>query len=133
MSWREAVNTPAVRRLLGLAVLCVILIVGGRLFLANPMKVDTVYELGPDARSLRGLTVSYYRLDQTGRATDLVLRKRYNYGAAGAPENENHLLRLKRGRYELQAVLEREGRPPQTVTRKVDIDTDTQLLRIPLQ
>jgi hypothetical protein len=130
MSWRDAFLSSAVRRLLALGLLCVLLIIGGRLFVRGPVTVEVVYELGRDARDVRGLTVTY-RLVEQGAGPDgvIVLRKRINFPVGGAPENEAHRVRLARGSYGLVLEVERPT-GTRTLERAVHIRGEGDVIRV---
>src|SRR5512136_2705780 len=129
MGLRETLQAPAVRRLVGLALLCALILLGGRLLLRGPVAVDGVYELGPEARDTSGLVVTYRLADVDGGAGPIALRKRYNYGRTGAPSEERHRVRLSRGTYDLEIVVERST-GAETCARRVEIHGEDQVLRV---
>lgn len=136
MSLREQFQTPLFKRLLGLALLVALIMIGGRLLLENRVTVEVVYELGPTAPAVRGLVVTYRRVTEGegGRPQvgPMELRKRYNYQTAGAPENEHHTVRLKPGRYQVDIVVERTT-GTQTFRRTIDIRSNDEVIRIDAQ
>jgi hypothetical protein len=129
MGLRESFQSPAVRRLVGLALLCSLLILGGRLLVRGPVTVDGVYELGPEARGVGGLVVTYRLAGADGGTGPMALRKRYNYGREGAPSEEHHRVRLAPGTYDLEIVVERPA-GPETFTRRVEIHGDGAVMRV---
>ncbi|HEY3351762.1 MAG TPA: hypothetical protein VGQ83_00815 [Polyangia bacterium] len=131
MGLRELAQTHLAKRLLGLALLCGIIILGGRLLLRPPVSIDVVYELGPGARSVQSLTATYQAApaQEGGAPGRMVLRKRYNYGAAGAPENEHHGARIPRGTYAVTIAVERAG-GTETFTRTVTVNGEGDIIRI---
>jgi hypothetical protein len=134
MSLRDVLQSRRVRRLLGLALLCGLILLGGRLLLNEPVKLNVVYEIGTAAPGVRALVATYRRVDPgTGAAVgDVVLRKRYNYPEAGAPPEEPHQVKLKRGPYALEVTLETTT-GPRTITRPIELRGDGDVVRLPLQ
>jgi hypothetical protein len=134
MSLRDALSSRRVRRLLGLALLCALILIGGRLLLNEPVKVDVAYEIGLAAPTVRGLVATYRAPARPagGPFGDVVLRKRYNYSEAGAPQMESHQVRIKRGSYRLEVTLETTA-GTRTITRDVEVRGDAGLMRINLQ
>ena len=134
MAWREALRSRPVRRLAGLALLCALILIGGRLLLNDPIKIVVVYEIGAAAPSVRGL-VATYRAPAPRPASplgDVVLRKRYNYPDAGAPATESHRVKIKRGAYALEVTLETTT-GPRTVKRDLELRGDGDVVRVPLE
>ena len=130
MALRDVLRSRPVRRLAGLALLCAFILIGGRLFLNEPVKVAVVYDLGAAAPGLRAL-VATYRLPGA-RPEDVVLRKRYNYPESGAPPSESHQVRLKRGAYDLEVELDTTaGR--RRVTRTIEVRGSGDVLRVNLE
>jgi hypothetical protein len=134
MGLRDALQSRRVRRLLGLAFLCALILLGGRLLLDNPVKVTVVYDLGPAAPGVRALVATYRKpAPQPGSPLgDVALRRRYNYPDAGAPATETHVVRLKRGAYALEVTLE-TATGPRTVTRDIELRGDGDVLRVSVQ
>jgi hypothetical protein len=133
MGLRAFLETPAIKRLVGLALLCALVLIGGKLFVRGPVSVDVVYELGPEARTVRALTATWRRLpDAGGTPGAMALRKRYNFGAEGAPADVHHEVRLAKGSYAVEVTLERAG-GTETRARTVEIQHDGDIIRIDLQ
>jgi hypothetical protein len=134
MSLREVLQSRRVRRLLGLALLCALILIGGRLLLNDPVKINVVYDIGAAAPDVRALVATYRAPAPRPGAPlgDVVLRKRYNYPATGAPATESHRVRIKRGAYVLEVTLETAA-GPRTVTREITARGDGDIVRISLQ
>ncbi|MBI5480412.1 MAG: hypothetical protein HY906_16230 [Deltaproteobacteria bacterium] len=134
MPLRDVLQSRRVRRLLGLALLCGLILIGGRLLLDEPVKIVVVYELGATAPGVRALVATDRAPAPRPGAPlgDVVLRKRYNYGDAGAPAAESHQVRLKRGAYALEVTLETTG-GPRTVTRDIEVRGGGDVLRVSLR
>jgi hypothetical protein len=133
MSLRDTLSSPRVRRLLGLALLCALILIGGRLLLNEPVTVNVGYDMGAAAPSVRGLVATYRApvRQPGGPLGNVVLRKRYNYPEAGAPAVESHKVRLKRGSYTLEVTLETTG-GVRTITREVEVRGDGDTMRVSL-
>jgi hypothetical protein len=134
MGFRDVVQSPRFRRLLGLALLCALILIGGRLLLNDPVKAVVVYEIGPAAPGVRALVATLRKpAPQPGSPLGaVVVRKRYNYPETGAPAEEPHRVKLKRGTYSLEVVLETTT-GPRTVTRDLEVRGDGDVMRVSLQ
>jgi hypothetical protein len=134
MAWRDVVQSRRARRLLGLALMCGLVLLGGRLLLNEPVKVLVVYDIGAAAPRVRGLVATYRARSPGAQAAlgDVVLRKRYNYADGGAPPTESHQVRLKRGAYALAITLETTT-GPRTVTRDVEIQGSGDIMKVSLE
>ncbi len=130
MAFRDVLQSRPVRRLAGAALLCALILIGGRLLLNDPVKVVVVYDIGAAAPGVRGL-VATYRLPGA-RPEDVVLRKRYNYSDSGAPPTESHEVRLKRGTYQLEVELDTTT-GSRRVTRTVEVRGSGDILRVSLE
>jgi hypothetical protein len=130
MAFRDLLQSRPVRRLAGLALLCALILIGGRLLLNEPVKLVVVYEIGPSAPSVRALVATYRRAG--ARPQDVVLRKRYNYPDAGAPPTESHQLRLKRGSYQLEVELD-TATGQRRVTRTIEVRGSGDILRVSVE
>ena len=130
MDWRDVLRSRPVRRLAGLALLCALILLGGRLFVNEPVKLVVVYELGAAAPTVRALAATYR--SPGARPEDVVLRKRYNYPESGAPPTESHQVRIKRGTYALEAELDTTA-GTRTVTRTVEVRGSGDILRVNLE
>ena len=130
MAFRDVLRSRPARRLAGLAVLCVLILIGGRLLVNEPVKVVVVYELGAAAPTVRAL-VATYRLPGA-RPEDVVLRKRYNYPDSGAAPTEAHQVRIKRGTYALEVELDTTA-GPRTFTRTIELRGSGDILRVGLE
>jgi hypothetical protein len=133
MSLRERLQSRPVRRLIGLALLCALILIGGRLLLNDPVKVVVVYEIGAAGPSVRALLATYRAPARAGATVgDVVVRKRYNYADAGAPPTESHQVRIKRGAYALEVTLETAA-GTRTVKRDLDVRGDGDVIRVSLE
>lgn len=130
MALRDLLQSRPVRRLAGLALLCALILIGGRLLLNDPVKVVVVYEIGAAAPGVRALVATYRHAGASAEA--VVVRKRYNYPDAGAPPTESHQVRLKRGVYLLEIELDTTA-GPRRVTRTVEVRGSGDILRVGLE
>jgi hypothetical protein len=105
------------QRLARLALVLVVLGVGGELVDAYPRPVDLLFVLGPDHASVRDLRVAYV---QQGHELHVV-QLRF---AAGAPGQVPHRVQLGPGRYELRVELGMAQGAPRLERRALEVPAD---------
>jgi hypothetical protein len=134
MAWRDALRSRSVRRLVGAAFLCALVLIGGRLLLNEPVKVVVVYEIGNASPAVRALVATYRPRPAAPEAGPgrVAVRKRYNYADSGAPPTESHQVRLKRGAYALEVVLETTA-GARTFQRDLQVQGSGDIMKVPLE
>jgi hypothetical protein len=130
MAFRDVLQSRSARRLIGGALLCALILIGGRLLLDDPVKVVVVYEIGASAPTVRALVATYRR--PGAPAQEVVVRKRYNYPDSGASPTESHQARLKRGAYALEVELDTTA-GPRTVSRTIEVRGSGDVLKVNLE
>ncbi len=115
-AWLES---PILRRLLGVAALAAVALMVGRLVTEARVAVSVAYRFGPAGRAVRSARIDYVEIDGGSAASVRALA--WDFGAAGAPAEKVHETRLRPGDYRVGIKLVDQGGAWRAADTNIDV------------